>query len=280
METGWSSGRGGFIRSVAKSGIPSNLPLAALFLASEEYPDLDIVAYLGRISLLAQRVRETLPPRRSTYDLINAINRVLYDEENFLGNARDYYDPRNSYLSDVLDRRLGIPISLSVLYQDVARQCECVMRGVAMPGHFLLVAGEGRSEIYVDAFNRGSLLSRRERVNILTRGRKNSRDAILGLTKRFLTPIGSRAILTRMLLNLKLIYVGRKDYPRALAAAERLRIVNPTDWRTLKEIAHFQAVMGDLVAAAESLKTFMNCAQSEKDLADARDTLKELLNRA
>ena len=149
-----------------------------------------------------------------------------------------------------------------------------------MPGHFLLVAGEGRSEIYVDAFNRGALLSRRECINILTGGRKNSKNTVLGLTKRILAPVGPRAILTRMLVNLKLIYVGRKDYPRALAAAERLRIVNPTDWRILKETSHFQALIGDVAAAVESLKTFINCARSEHDLTDARDRLKELQNRA
>ncbi len=280
METGWSSGRRGFIRSVAEPGIPINLPLASLFLASEEYPELDIVAYLGRISLFAKRVRQLLPPRRSTYALINAVNRVLYEEEDFLGNARDYYDPRNSFLSDVLDRRIGIPISLSVLYQEVARQCGCVMRGVAMPGHFLLVAGEGRSEIYVDAFNRGSLLSRRECIDVLTGGRKSSKTTILGLTRRFLTPVGSRAILTRMLDNLKLIYVGQKDYPRALSVAERLLVVNPTDLRTLKETSHFQALIGDASAAAESLETLMRCELSEQDLTDAGDKLKEFRNRA
>ncbi len=269
--------REAFIREVSQPDEDIDLGAAALYLAAGHCPGLDVVAYQGRLAQLGQRVRAALPRRPNTYDAIHAANVVLFDEEGYSGNGEAFYDPRNSYLNDVIDRKLGIPITLSVLYMEVARRAGHRFRGIGMPSHFLVAAGQGPSEIFIDPFNRGGLLTRREAVAMALRGREAGlpeRNPIL--VRRLLPPVDKRMILRRLLNNLKLIHSKEKDSPRALTVAERIQLLEPADWRNLSDLARLQTEMGLFSEAAASLTAFIQRAPSGMDTRLAENALRQL----
>ena len=136
-----------------------DLTAAALAIARAEYPQLEVPYYIRRLEALAKRVRSRMRNNPTARETIVLLNRVLFDEERLRGNHDDYYDPRNSFLNDVLDRKLGIPITLAVIYMDVARRVGFPLAGTGMPGHFLLKHYDVMSgEIIIDAFNRGRVV--------------------------------------------------------------------------------------------------------------------------
>ena len=267
--------RESFVCAVSVPEQEIDLATASLWIAAEEYPDLDTIAYLGKIALLAVRVKSKVRRARSVYDAIHVINALLFETEGLRGNRSEYYDARNSYISDVLDRKLGIPIALSVIYMEVARRAGLKLRGIGLPGHFVLQAGEGQSEIYVDPFDSGGLLTRRECITLVRTSAGASVEA-----ERFLEPYTNRSILRRALTNLKVIYLKQNDQSRALAAAERVRIVAPGLWENLADLARIHARLGHFEAAAQSLAEYVDLAPDSHDLASARETLRQLRHMA
>ncbi|MBI4306181.1 MAG: transglutaminase family protein [Chloroflexi bacterium] len=263
--------REGFERALSVPDADIDLALASLWIAAEEYPGLDVVQYLGRIALLGERAKPKVRRARTPYDGIYALNEVLFDEEGLRGNKNEYYDPRNSYISDVLERKLGIPIAICVIYMEVARRAGLRLRGIGIPGHFVLRAGEGQAEIYVDCFDRGGLLTKRECATIT----RNSLGAGVDV-EGHLAPYTNRAILRRALTNLKAIYLKQSDLPKALAAAERIKVVEPNLWDNLADLAKIHAKMGRFQAAAEMLAEYVERAPESNDLASARETLRQL----
>ena len=244
---------------------------------------MDLVAERGRVALLAERVRERLPRRHGVFDAVYAVNDVLFSELGIRGDLKRYYDPRNSYIPDVLDRGLGNPITLSVLYLEIARRAGYHFHGIGLPGHFVIRAGEGSESIFVDPFDAGGLLSRRECISIVQRatGRPGRRAIPMSVEESapFMRPTGKRNILGRMLRNLKQIYLDKEDYGRALWIAERIRIVAPTSWHNLADLARIQTELGRFDAAAETLSAYVNRAPRGHDLESARTALSQLRNR-
>ena len=272
-----------FIRVVSVPSSQINLLSASLLIAAGEYPDMDLVAERGRVALLAERVRERLPRRHGVFDAVYAVNDVLFSELGIRGDLKRYYDPRNSYIPDVLDRGLGNPITLSVLYLEIARRAGYHFHGIGLPGHFVIRAGEGSESIFVDPFDAGGLLSRRECISIVQRatGRPGRRAIPMSVEEAapFMRPTGKRNILGRMLRNLKQIYLDKEDYGRALWIAERIRIVAPTSWHNLADLARIQTELGRFDAAAETLSAYVNRAPRGHDLESARTALSQLRNR-
>ena len=197
----------------------------------------------------------------------------MFHEEGFRGNRRNYYDARNSYLSDVLDRRIGIPISLSVIYAEIARRAGYRLHGVGLPGHFLLRTGERATEIFIDPFDRGGLLTRNECIQLVP-------DGTGANPAQYLRPLGNRAILRRMLTNLKLIYLRDDDSARALPAAERIQLLEPEAWQNLGDLARIQFELGDFVAATQSLALYLERAPRGEDLSEAKAVLEDLQGRS
>jgi regulator of sirC expression with transglutaminase-like and TPR domain len=204
---------------------------AALLVACEEYPELPIDAYLARIEQMAESARAPVGRAPSLLAGVRALNRYLFEEEGFHGNNEDYYDPRNSFLNDVLDRRLGIPVTLSAIYMEVGGRCGLDVEGVSLPGHFIVrvrraggpVEVPAGEEQLVDPFHSGALLSLREcqaRLDRIFSGR-------MKLDAGMLAPCDGRAVLARMLRNLKVIYVKAQDYERALKALDLLVDLEP-----------------------------------------------------
>ena len=250
---------------------PLDLARAALAIAHEEYPSLDEAAYLGKLDEIAAQVMRSLPPGALPERRVGRLNLVLFRELGFRGNDSDYYDPRNSYLNEVLDRRMGIPITLSAVYLEVARRCGLAAQGVNFPGHFLCKVPLDEGELVVDPFNRGRLLGKDDLQKLLE---STSRDA--RLSARHLRAASGRDILTRMLHNLRAVYLERHDVPRALSAVERLLLLSPSDTRSLRERAGLYEKLGGSAAAAADLTRVLELEPGAKDAHALRGRLARL----
>jgi regulator of sirC expression with transglutaminase-like and TPR domain len=200
-----------------------SLDRAALVMALEEYPDLNIVEYLSKLDTLAVRADVLIGIDRTPVNVIEGINEALFVQEGLRGNSDDYYDPRNSYLNDVLDRKLGIPITLSLVYMEVAKRIGFPIQGIGFPGHFLVKHVEAEREIIVDPFNLGHILTWNDCQELLDKIYKNA----VTMNETFLQPMEKRTILTRMLFNLKSIYTQKEDYLKALSVIEKILMLNP-----------------------------------------------------
>ncbi len=187
------------------------LDVAALELASIEFPGLDMEASFFRLNNLAEQVNSRLTANATGLDFISACNELLFDVLQFRGNEGDYYDPRNSCLNSVLMRRLGIPISLSVVYIEVARRLNRPVYGIGLPGHFIVVYQDSDSRYFLDPFHHGRILSFAD----LTALAKEAGGVDIRSNPAVLAPVNNRQILVRMLSNLKVIYVRGEAFDKA-----------------------------------------------------------------
>lgn len=204
---------------------------AALWVAAEARPLLDVTLYRSKLVALANRASQRLASARGTADRVAQLVRFLHDDERLRGNQSDYYDPRNSFLCDVLDRGLGIPITLSIVWVDVARRLGLRAAGVAFPGHFLVqVVTEDGSELLVDPF-RGSLVDLRDCEALLARAA--GPQARVDLT--MLRPAQPREILVRLLRNLKHAHAQRDELEAAIASCERILLLIPGEPGELRD---------------------------------------------
>ena len=199
------------------------LDRAALTFCLEDYPGLDIDIYLRRLDTLAARAEVLIGQDRSIGNILNCLHEVLFVQEGFRGNAEDYYDPRNSFLNEVMDRKLGIPISLSVVYIEVARRIDFRAHGVGFPGHFIVKCRDGEREILIDAFNNGHILTEKNCQELLDR----VYGGAVPIQPSFLQAMSNKAVISRMLFNLKGIYYQKEEYSKALAIVERILMLNP-----------------------------------------------------
>ena len=239
---------------------------AALVIARTEYPNLDIEEYAGRIERMARRVADAAADLDQQRTLA-ALNRVIFEQANLRGNREDYYDPRNSFLNDVLDRGLGIPITLSIIYMEVAGRVGLPLSGVGMPGHFLLKHyGDSEQEILIDCFNRGDILSRQDcqsRLDEIYSGE-------MKLRPEFLHPISRRQILTRMLNNLKTVYLSTRNFRKALPIADLILVIYPRSAEDVKQRALLRYSMGLHGLAAEDLDEYLKMSPTASDADEIR----------
>jgi len=247
-----------------------DLAAAALAIARTEYPQLDGAYYLGRLEALAQRVRNRMRSNPTAREAIALLNRVLFDEEGLRGNRDDYYDPRNSFLNDVLDRKLGIPITLSVIYMEVARRVDFPVAGTGMPGHFLLKHYDAMSgEIVIDAFHRGRIVGRSECQQQLD----EIYSGQVELQPEFLQAVSHREIVIRMLNNLRQIYFTQRNLSKGLVILDLLLAVPPQCPDLLRERGLVRLNLDQLLGAAQDLGTYLKARPNADDADDVRDTL-------
>jgi regulator of sirC expression with transglutaminase-like and TPR domain len=239
-----------------------DLPLAALLIAQEEYPDLEPLRYVARLDRLGAALRERLADESVPERQVAILNALLFGEEGFRGNTAHYYDPRNSYLNDVLDRRLGIPITLSVVYVAVGRCAGLPLVGVGLPAHFV-VGFEAPTGLVVDPFNCGRVLSLDDCQELLRQAFGSS----MTLESSHLAPTSPRHILARLITNLKVAYQRAGDLPRALRASEQLSLVLPTA-AELRERGMLRYRLADLPGAVAELNQYLGFEPAAPD-ADA-----------
>src|SRR5437867_6228522 len=185
-------------------------------MACEEYPQLEISPYLDKLDQMADMNQELLRAADSPVETVGKINAVLFERFGFRGNTEDYYDPRNSFFNDVLDRRVGIPITLSTVYMEVSRRLKFRISGVGMPGHFIVKYSDRQEEFFLDPFNRGEILTRDDCRNRLFERYGNS----IEFNERLLARVTNRQILWRMLNNLKEIYLKAHAFDKGLAIVD------------------------------------------------------------
>jgi regulator of sirC expression with transglutaminase-like and TPR domain len=200
------------------------------------------------------------------------VGRLLFEEEGFRGNADDYYDPRNSFLNDVLERRLGIPISLSVVFVAVATRAGLAAAGVGLPGHFVAqVEREGRRQL-VDPFHGGRLLDRAGCEALVARMRPGARP----LDPRWLAPVTTRQVFVRMLANLKTAYTALGDWGRALAASERMLLLVPDALEELRDRGTLRARHGQAAGALQDWEAYLRGAPDAPDAGAVRRRVRAL----
>ena len=240
-----------------------NLAEVALLLAEEEYPNLDVGAYLRRLDDLSGNVRARLSPGAPPEKIIATMNQLLFEEERFAGDAEQYYDPRNSFLNEVLDRRLGIPITLSIVYMEVGRRLGLSLEGVSFPGHFLVKLELEHSKVVLDPYSGGISLSEQELSNRLHQFHGNQLNVPLD---RFLASAGKKEILIRMLRNLKAVYLHTEDYTRALSAVDRILLIRPD---LPEELRDRGLLYEHLECAQSALQDYRRYLELEPDAPDA-----------
>ena len=241
-----------------------DLTRIALEIARDAYPDLEPGPYLEWIEALAARVRDRAPAAAKARQVLGQINWVLFVEEGFQGNTEDYYDPKNSYLNQVIERKTGIPISLSVLYRAVAHRLGLEMEGVNLPAHFMLRVDRGGETIFVDPFHAGALLDRQ--------GCERRVAELIGrpvvLSDREIAPCGLDLVVTRMLRNLKAIYLRGHDFSTALPVQRRLAALNPDDPLEQRDLGMLCLQLDRPAEAIAPLQSLLD-ARPEPEDADA-----------
>lgn len=261
-----------FYQEIRQSDDTIDLAKAALFFAQEEYPELDPDDYLNALDTMASEIAERLPESRYPLRVIQTINQYLYQDLGFGGNLEDYYDPRNSYLNQVIDRRVGIPISLSLVYLEVARRLDFPMVGVGMPGHFLIRPVADEMQIFVDPFHKGEILfpqDCQERFSQL-----HGQSVIFDLA--FLEPVSPRRFLGRMLTNLKVIYLNQGEWAKALAAIERILLLFPEAPIEQRDRGILYYQMGRWIEATQDLENYLTSAPTAEDAVIVRQLLKRM----
>ena len=246
-----------------------DLARACLMIAQDAYPALEVDHYLGEIERMALRLRALLAQDAGAEDRVVMLNQFLFGELGFRGNAEDYYDPRNSYLNEVIDRRTGIPITLSVLYMEIGRRIGLPLQGVSFPGHFLVRLRLRGGMLVLDPFAGGAPQSEaelRERLQrVIPPGVADAMPAADLPLEQFLEPAGNRQILARMLRNLKGIYREADKPQRMLDVLNRMLMVAPDASAELRDRG---IVYQRLECYRAALKDLSDYAEREPDAPD------------
>lgn len=252
-----------------------NLAEAALLMAADEYPDLDVTGYLHRLDELAAGVRRRLPAQPTFEDTVVALNDFLFDEQGFSGNTEDYYDPRNSFLNEVLDRKLGIPITLSILYIEIGRRIGLVLQGISFPGHFLVKTETDEGDIVLDPFLGGAVLSEEDLVQRL-RDRFGEENAPSAPLAPLLQTAGKKEILLRMLRNLKAIYINNQHYQKALTVLDRILLIAPDLAEELRDRGHLYERLECFRPALSDLRRYMSLNPTDPEAGELHRRIVEL----
>lgn len=266
--------RGQFAAEVSRPDAALRLARAALLVGKEEEPRaFEVERCLARLDVMGEEARARLEGRDQYSTRVEALNRYLFEEQGFAGNIADYYDPRNSMLHRVLERRLGIPITLSIVYIEVGLRAGVRVEAVGLPGHFIVRAyeREGAEGTLVDPFNRKVTDEDecRQRIGGIY-------DGAIKLGPEHLRATGVRATLARVLGNLKAVYVQAQLFRRALAAVERILLVTPNDLEERRDRGMLLAQLNRMSEAVADTQTYLNLAPDAPDADSVREQLKKM----
>src|SRR6266849_1845917 len=260
-----------------------DLAQAALLIALEEYPDLDIASCITQLDLLAQRVRSELglpgpdqlpqlPTKLDLLTVIGAMNLVLFEQDHFKGNQADYYSPSNSFLNKVLEKRKGIPITLSLVYMEVGKRVGLQIEGIGLPFHFVVGCRLPQGRIYIDPFESGHIYSEeecRERVRHMLDGKGK-------IYAQWFEPVSHKNLLVRMLNNLKHIYLHTEDYERALAISDRILLLIPRSPVERRDRGLIHLSLKHYGRALRDLSAYVELVPSAEDNEEIQRQIKAL----
>ena len=263
-----------FASEIQKPEENINLALAALLVAQEEYPQLPVERYLSRLDILAEETRDRLDGETAPLLILQELLTTLYGRHRFRGNREAYYDPRNSFLNDVLDRGLGIPLTLGIVLMEVGWRLGLPLEGVNFPGHFLVRFHGDAVDLLVDPYDGGALRFQDQAQELLDRvygGMVRVHDSFLRTARR-------QEMVIRLLTNLKSLYLNIRDQARALAAVERILLLRPISPAEIRDRGVILARMGRRREALEQLEAYLNVAPEASDSQRIQGMVEELRN--
>jgi regulator of sirC expression with transglutaminase-like and TPR domain len=253
-----------------------DLAEAALLIAAQEYEGLDVRAYQVRLDEMGRGLRTRLEDEQRPERAVMALNHYLFQELGFRGNSEQYYDARNSYLNEVIDRRTGIPITLSLVYIEVGRRAGLEVEGVGLPGHFVVRVQTPARGLLVDPFHGGTLLSEKDCQQRL--------DRIFGgkvkLEPKMLRPCGRKDMVERVLRNLKAIHLRDEDKLRALRVVDLLVALQPGSAEDLRDRGVLYAALDCYGLAAHDLESYLALAPRAKDAEELAARVAQLKLKA
>jgi regulator of sirC expression with transglutaminase-like and TPR domain len=273
-----------YFASLVADDASLSLVEAAIAIAQDEFPRLDTQTVMAEIDAMAVKLKQRFPADAVPVQRLRWLNRFFFQELGFAGNVNNYYDPHNSYLHKVINTRRGIPITLAVLYIELATQIGLHASGVSFPGHFLVKlrmhTGQHRGEVVIDPFT-GHSLSRDELDELLApykrnRGLQGDFDVPLGL---FLQPATDREVISRMLRNLKEIHRSTQDWPRLLQVLDRLIVLLPQAWEERRDRGMAYAELGVRDEAARDLSVYLERVSDAPDRSVVSARLASLKGR-
>jgi regulator of sirC expression with transglutaminase-like and TPR domain len=269
-----------FQKLLAQDDARIDLAHACLMIAQDAYPELALERYLGDIERMAMRLRSRMPQTAGAEERVAALNEFLYEELGYRGNTEEYYDPRNSYLNEVMDRRTGIPITLAVLYMVLGRRIGLPLEGVSFPGHFLVRLRLRGGMLVLDPFAGGMPQSEAELRERLARvipadATENVPVRELPL-EQFLEPATNRQILARVLRNLKAIYRETDKPQQLLDVLNRMLLVTPAANAELRERGMVYHRLECYRAALKDLSDYVQREPDAPDLDEVRARLMEV----
>ena len=271
-----SAARERFTAMVELADEDIDLLAASLLIAQEEYPELSISDYVGQVNAMGQSLDQHVNGESGTHNILYALNHLLFSQLGYKGNVAEYDDPENSMMNRVLDRRRGIPITLSLVYMEVARRVGLTLSGINFPGHFLVQLEEDGGILYIDVFHEGRVLLRGELEEQLKRrmGEDSAEE------ETHYEVLDNKGILSRMLGNIKSIYARRRDIRRTLLAVERLVIVNPQVAEQRRDRGILYGLSGYRVAAIADLEDYLLMRPAANDAEQVRRRLQRLHKQA
>ena len=266
-----------YFASLVESDAEFPLLEAAASLAQDDYPDLDVQQVLGSVDQLLARLKRRFAADAPPLQKLRALNQFFYRDLNFAGNLNHYYDPENSYVNAILQTRRAIPITLAVVWLELAQGVGLAARGIGFPGHFMVKVNLPNGQVVIDPVD-GQSLSREELSERLEPFRRRS-----GLVDEFEVPLGlylqvapPREIIARMLRNLKEIHTSQEDWSRLIAVQSRLIVLVPQTWSEYRDRGLAHAELGQLDMALADLDTYLVNAKTELDMAAIAGRVAEL----
>jgi len=252
-----------------------DLAEASLLLAQDAYPGIEVAGYLGRLDDIAGAIRRRLAGDAFAEQKVRALNYYLFNELRYCGNIDDYYDPRNSYLNEVMERRTGIPITLSIVYLEIGRRIGLNLKGVSFPGHFLVKLSVKRGELVLDPFTGGEAQSeadlRQRLAQVLPSG-----QAERAKLEQYLEPATPRQIIARVLRNLKNIYLQTGKLEPALAVMHRMLLVVPESAEELRDRGLLYQQLECFRAALSDLQNYLRRRPDAPDATEIHGKIVEL----
>lgn len=249
-----------------------DLARCALLVAKEEYPQLSVELYLARLDQMAEEVRDRLADESAPLVVLHELLDMLYNRRGFGPNRKAYYDPRNSFLNDVLDRGVGVPLTLGIVLLEVGWRVGLPVEGVNFPGHFLVRFKGDALDLLIDPFEAGKIRFEDQAQELLDR----AYGGMVRLQEPFLRTASRRDMLVRLLTNLKGVYLKVEDHPRALAAVERLLMVTPTAPAENRSRGVLLARLGRREEAATQLEAYLRVSPGAADADRVEEMVKDL----
>ena len=263
-----------FLAEMSQAEDEINLARAALMVAREEYPQLSEERCLGQLDLLAEETRDRLNDENAHLLVLQELLNSLYERQGFRGNREAYYDPRNSFLNDVLDRKLGIPLTLGIVVLEVGWRLDLPLEGVNFPGHFLVRFKGDAMDLLVDPYDGGAVRFEDEAQELLDR----VYGGMIRVNDSFLKSATKREMLVRLLMNLKSLYLNVQDHTRALSVVERILLIRPIAAGEIRDKGVILARLGRKREALEQLEAYLNVAPDASDSPRILELVDDLKN--